>query len=212
MGLIYNKPGNDTLQLKELLPGKLKEGKLIIFSAPSGAGKTTIVKYLLSRIPNISFSISCTTRPKRENEIEGKDYYFITNEEFKTHIQDGKFIEYEEVYPEKFYGTLNSEIQRLWNEGKHVIFDIDVQGGINLKKQFKDRALALFVAPPSLKELEIRLKNRNTETEENIKIRIEKADKELSYAKEFDTILINENLEKTKLKAEALVKSFLEIN
>lgn len=212
MGLIYIKPGNDTLQLTELLPGKLKEGKLIIFSAPSGAGKTTLVKYLLSRIPEISFSVSCTTRPQRKNETEGKDYYFLTEEEFKTKIEAGEFIEYEEVYPGRFYGTLHSEIQRLWGEGKHVIFDIDVQGGVNLKNQFKDRALAVFVTPPSLKELEGRLRNRNTETEENIKIRIEKADKELSYAKNFDAVLINDTLEKAESKAETLVKIFLNSN
>lgn len=211
MGLIYQKPGNDTFQLKELLPGKPMEGKLIIFSAPSGAGKTTIVQYLLSIFPEISFSISCTTRPKRENEVDGKDYYFLTEEQFQEKIKNNEFIEYEEVYKGRYYGTLNSEIERLWNQGKHVIFDIDVRGGLNLKKQFKDRALAIFIAPPSLKDLEERLKNRNTENLESLLTRIQKADEELSFAKDFDAVIINDNLEKAQNKAKTLVKNFLDI-
>lgn len=211
MGLIYQKPGNDTFQLKELLPGKPMEGKLIIFSAPSGAGKTTIVQYLLSIFPEISFSISCTTRPKRENEVDGKDYYFLTEEQFQEKIKNNEFIEYEEVYKGRYYGTLHSEIERLWNQGKHVIFDIDVRGGLNLKKQFKDRALAIFIAPPSLKDLEERLKNRNTENLESLLTRIQKADEELSFAKDFDTVIINDNLEKAQNKAKTLVKNFLDI-
>lgn len=212
MGLIYQKPGNDTFQLKELLPGKNLEGKLIIFSAPSGAGKTTIVKYLLTIFPEIAFSISCTTRPKREFEVNGKDYYFLTEKEFKEKIKNNEFIEYEEVYEGRFYGTLHSEIERLWNQGKHVIFDIDVKGGLNLKKQFKERALAIFIAPPSLKDLEERLKNRNTENSDSLLARIEKADEELSFAKDFDVVIINDNLEKAQNKAKTLVKNFLEIN
>lgn len=211
MGLIYQKPGNDTFQLKELLPGKPMEGKLIIFSAPSGAGKTTIVQYLLSIFPEISFSISCTTRPKRENEVDGKDYYFLTEEQFQEKIKNNEFIEYEEVYKGRYYGTLHSEIERLWNQGKHVIFDIDVRGGLNLKKQFKDRALAIFIAPPSLKDLEERLKNRNTENLESLLTRIQKADEELSFAKDFDAVIINDNLEKAQNKARTLVKNFLDI-
>lgn len=211
MGLIYQKPGNDTFQLKELLPGKPMEGKLIIFSAPSGAGKTTIVQYLLSIFSEISFSISCTTRPKRENEVDGKDYYFLTEEQFQEKIKNNEFIEYEEVYKGRYYGTLHSEIERLWNQGKHVIFDIDVRGGLNLKKQFKDRALAIFIAPPSLKDLEERLKNRNTENLESLLTRIQKADEELSFAKDFDAVIINDNLEKAQNKAKALVKNFLDI-
>ncbi|WP_370513733.1 guanylate kinase [Apibacter sp. B2912] len=211
MGLIYQKPGNDTFQLKELLPGKPMEGKLIIFSAPSGAGKTTIVQYLLSIFPEISFSISCTTRPKRENEVDGKDYYFLTEEQFQEKIKNNEFIEYEEVYKGRYYGTLYSEIERLWNQGKHVIFDIDVRGGLNLKKQFKDRALAIFIAPPSLKDLEERLKNRNTENLESLLTRIQKADEELSFAKDFDAVIINDNLEKAQNKAKTLVKNFLDI-
>ncbi|MCT6868390.1 guanylate kinase [Apibacter sp.] len=212
MGLIYQKPGNDTFQLKELLPGKNLEGKLIIFSAPSGAGKTTIVKYLLTIFPEIAFSISCTTRPKREFEVNGKDYYFLTEKEFKEKIKNNEFIEYEEVYEGRFYGTLHSEIERLWNQGKHVIFDIDVKGGLNLKKQFKERALAIFIAPPSLKDLEERLKNRNTENSDSLLARIQKADEELSFAKDFDVVIINDNLEKAQNKAKTLVKNFLEIN
>lgn len=211
MGLIYQKPGNDTFQLKELLPGKPMEGKLIIFSAPSGAGKTTIVQYLLSIFPEISFSISCTTRPKRENEVDGKDYYFLTEEQFQEKIKNNEFIEYEEVYKGRYYGTLHSEIERLWNQGKHVIFDIDVRGGLNLKKQFKNRALAIFIAPPSLKDLEERLKNRNTENLESLLTRIQKADEELSFAKDFDAVIINDNLEKAQNKAKTLVKNFLDI-
>lgn len=211
MGLIYQKPGNDTFQLNELLPGKPMEGKLIIFSAPSGAGKTTIVQYLLSIFPEISFSISCTTRPKRENEVDGKDYYFLTEEQFQEKIKNNEFIEYEEVYKGRYYGTLHSEIERLWNQGKHVIFDIDVRGGLNLKKQFKDRALAIFIAPPSLKDLEERLKNRNTENLESLLTRIQKADEELSFAKDFDAVIINDNLEKAQNKAKTLVKNFLDI-
>lgn len=211
MGLIYQKPGNDTFQLKELLPGKPMEGKLIIFSAPSGAGKTTIVQYLLSIFPEISFSISCTTRPKRENEVDGKDYYFLTEEQFQEKIKNNEFIEYEEVYKGRYYGTLHSEIERLWNQGKHVIFDIDVRGGLNLKKQFKDRALAIFISPPSLKDLEERLKNRNTENLESLLTRIQKADEELSFAKDFDAVIINDNLEKAQNKAKTLVKNFLDI-
>lgn len=211
MGLIYQKPGNDTFQLKELLPGKPMEGKLIIFSAPSGAGKTTIVQYLLSIFPEISFSISCTTRPKRENEVDGKDYYFLTEEQFQEKIKNNEFIEYEEVYKGRYYGTLHSEIERLWNQGKHVIFDIDVRGGLNLKNQFKDRALAIFIAPPSLKDLEERLKNRNTENLESLLTRIQKADEELSFAKDFDAVIINDNLEKAQNKAKTLVKNFLDI-
>ncbi|MGM5630400.1 guanylate kinase [Apibacter raozihei] len=209
MALVYHKPGNDTLQLKELLPGKHIEGKLIILSAPSGAGKTTIVQYLLSVIPELSFSISCTTRPKRENETDGKDYYFLTETEFREKIEGKEFIEFEEVYKNRFYGTLHTEIDRLWNQGKHVIFDIDVQGGLNLKKQFGDRALALFIAPPSLKELEERLRSRNTENEETLKMRIEKADQELSFANNFDHVIVNDNLEKAKNKAHKLITSFL---
>ncbi|MDR1876793.1 MAG: guanylate kinase [Flavobacteriaceae bacterium] len=211
MGLVYHKPGNDTFQLKELLPGKLAEGKLVIFSAPSGAGKTTIVQHLLSVIPEISFSISCTTRPMRGNETDGKDYYFLTEEEFKIKIRNREFIEYEEVYEGRFYGTLHSEIERVWSQGKHVIFDIDVKGGLNLKNQFQDKSLAIFIAPPSLKDLEERLKNRNTEDEETLKTRIQKADEELSYAKDFDAVIINDNLDKAKVKAENLVRAFLNI-
>jgi guanylate kinase len=212
MGLIYQKPGGDTFELKSgLLPGKMAEGKLIIFSAPSGSGKTTLVKHLLKHIPELSFSVSCTTRDKRKNEIDGKDYYFLTVDEFKQKIKNQEFIEYEEVYGGRYYGTLHTEIDRLWNAGKHVIFDIDVKGGLNLKKQFKERALAVFVSPPSLTELEKRLRERCTESEETLKMRLDKADKELSYAKDFDVVLVNENLEKAEIKAEKLVKSFLNL-
>ena len=210
MGLIYQKPGGVTFELKSgMLPGKMAEDKLIIFSAPSGSGKTTIVKYLLERIPELSFSVSCTTRNKRENEIDGRDYYFLTVEEFQEKIKNKEFIEYEEVYEGQYYGTLHSEITRLWNAGRHVIFDIDVKGGLNLKQQFKERALAVFISPPSLAELGKRLHERSTENEETLKIRLDKADAELSYAKNFDMVLINDDLQKAEEKAEKLVKSFL---
>lgn len=206
MGIVYQKNNAATFQI---VPGKMNNGKLVIFSAPSGAGKTTIVKHLLEKIPNLFFSISCTTRDKRENETHGKDYYFLSVEDFKNKIENKEFIEYEEVYNNRFYGTLHSEIDRLWKEGKHVIFDVDVKGGINLKKQFKDRALAIFVSPPSLEELEKRLINRETEDQNTLKMRVEKAEQEMQYSKEFDVILVNDDLEKTQAQAVKLVEDFL---
>jgi guanylate kinase len=186
-----------------------EKGKCIIISAPSGAGKTTIVHHLLKIFPELEFSVSATSRPKRPNEEDGKDYYFLSPEEFKKRIENKEFIEWEEVYPNQFYGTLKSEIERIWNSGKHVIFDVDVVGGLNLKKIFKDKALAIFIMPPSLEELEKRLRQRKTEPEEKIRMRLEKAQQEISRAKEFDKIVVNDNLTHAVADAEKFVRDFL---
>lgn len=187
-----------------------KQGKLIVFSAPSGSGKTTIVHHLLEQKDlNLGFSVSATSRPMRSNEEEGKDYYFITNEAFLEHIRQNDFLEWEEVYKDNFYGTLQSEIERIWNEGKAVIFDIDVVGGLRIKNKYPESTIAVFVQPPSKEVMEQRLRNRKTETEDKIMERLNKAEKELRFAKEFDFILINDNLETAKKDAERLVDSFL---
>lgn len=186
------------------------EGKLIIFSAPSGSGKTTIVRHLLTRFPDkIAFSISASTRSPRGTEVDGKDYYFISKEEFLHRIAQEQFIEFEEVYSGTYYGTLRSELDRIWAEGKHVIFDIDVIGGLRLKRKFGERALAIFVNPPSLGILESRLRGRGTDSEDKLRERVEKARKELAYAAQFDVILTNDSLEEAFARAEALVGGFL---
>lgn len=186
------------------------EGKLIIFSAPSGAGKTTIVKHLLAKYPDkISFSISASTREARTGEVHGKDYYFISKEEFLHRIAKKEFIEFEEVYSGTFYGTLRSEVDRIWSMGRHVIFDIDVEGGLHLKRKFGERALAVFVQPPSLDVLAQRLRGRGTDNEEKLQERIVKAEKELGYAGRFDVILQNDDLEKACTEAERLLLDFL---
>ncbi|MEZ5082545.1 MAG: guanylate kinase [Bacteroidales bacterium] len=183
----------------------MKQGKLIIFSAPSGAGKTTIVKYLLSTDLPIAFSVSAASRPIRPNETNGKDYLFIKPEEFKKKIKNNEFLEWEEVYEDHFYGTLKSEVQRMWDEGKHVVFDVDVEGGLNIKKFYGDKALAIFIMPPTAAHLEQRLRDRSTESEESLKKRLTKANYELTYADKFDTVLINDDLEEAKKKAYKLV-------
>jgi guanylate kinase len=186
------------------------EGKLIIFSAPSGAGKTTIVKWLLEKFNDkIAFSISASIREPRDGEVNGKDYYFITKEEFLHRIAKKEFVEFEEVYSGTFYGTLRAEIERIWMEGKAVIFDIDVIGGLHLKKKFGENALAIFVQPPSLDVLVERLRGRGTDTEEKLKERIEKAGKELAYAEKFDVILKNDDLDKACQEASELLLDFL---
>ncbi|MGV6844563.1 MAG: guanylate kinase [Lutibacter sp.] len=186
------------------------KGKLIVFSAPSGSGKTTIVHYLLSKKElNLDFSISATSREKRGKEIHGKDYYFISLEKFKEHIKKNDFVEWEEVYTNNFYGTLKKEIERIWALGKHVIFDIDVIGGLNIKSQFIKQTLAIFVQPPSIEEMERRLRGRNTDTEEKIKERVLKATLEMKFAKDFDEILLNDNLNDAKENAYNLVAKFL---
>lgn len=188
----------------------MKKGKLIIFSAPSGAGKTTLVRHLLNSRSDLAFSISCCTRDKRDGEIDGKDYYFLNVDDFKQKVNNNEFAEWEEVYENHFYGTLKSEIQRIWNGNQQVLFDIDVKGGLNLKKQFGDKALAIFVQPPSVEELKNRLTKRNTDSPEKLKIRIAKANEELSFASDFDVIVVNDDLNQAKKEVEFLVKSFLE--
>ncbi len=188
----------------------MANGKLIIFSAPSGSGKTTIVKHLLKIFSNdLEFSISATSREKRGQEENGKDYYYLTTEEFKSKILANEFLEWEEVYAGVHYGTLRSEVDRIWAKGKHVIFDIDVEGGLNLKKQFGDKALAVFVMPPSIKILEERLNSRSTDSPESIARRVEKAEKELKTADLFDVFILNEILEDALLKAEKIVSDFI---
>lgn len=171
------------------------EGKLIIISAPSGAGKTTIVKEILKKDLPLAFSISACSRDKRENEVDGKDYYFIEKEAFEEKIAKKEFLEWEEVYQGSYYGTLKSELNRIWNENKHVLFDVDVVGGLNIKKQFPKNSLAIFIQPPSIQELQNRLLNRGTETEKSLAKRIQKAEKELEFGRNFDVVVVNEKLE-----------------
>jgi guanylate kinase len=187
----------------------MKQGKLIIFSAPSGAGKTTIVKHLLTKFPELCFSISATTRESRGTELHEKDYYFISKEDFLHKVAHQEFVEFEEVYNGTFYGTLRSEIERIWNAGQHVIFDIDVEGGLRLKRKYEDDALAIFVQPPSLEVLIERLSGRGTDSVEKLQERFIKAEKELKYADKFDVILKNYDLETACLEAEKLVSDFL---
>lgn len=187
-----------------------KEGKLLIFSAPSGSGKTTIVRHLLE-FPelNLEFSISATSRERRGEEVDGEHYYFISLKDFKSHIKNGDFLEWEEVYRDNFYGTLKKEVERIWAQGKHVIFDIDVAGGLRIKKKFPDQTLAVFVKPPSVDELKIRLKKRKTESEDKINMRIAKASVELATAPQFDTIINNTDLDTAKAEAYNLVADFI---
>lgn len=187
----------------------MTQGKLIIFSAPSGAGKTTIVKHLLKKFPSICFSISATTRPSRGDEQHEKDYYFISQEDFLHKVAHQEFVEFEEVYNGTFYGTLRSEIERIWNDGKHVIFDIDVEGGLRLKRKYEDDALAIFVQPPSLDVLKERLSGRGTDSEEKLQERFIKAEKELEYADKFDVVLKNYDLQVACAEAEKLVSDFI---
>ena len=183
--------------------------KLIIFSAPSGSGKTTIVKEIMKQYPNLKFSISATTRPMRKGEQNGVDYHFLSPEEFKKKIKKNEFAEWEEVYTDRFYGTLNSEIERIWQQGNHVVFDVDVKGGLNLKKHFAEKALAIFVKAPSIQELEKRLKARATDSREDIKSRVEKAEYEMSFAPQFDKIIINDKLQEAVEKTSLLIAEFL---
>jgi guanylate kinase len=185
-------------------------GKAIIVSAPSGAGKTTIVKHLLSVFPRLAFSVSACSRPKRDKEQDGTDYYFITADQFRDKIRKDEFIEWQEVYPGRFYGTLKSEIDRIWLERRTPIFDVDVLGGINLKNYFGDAALAIFIQPPSIKVLEERLRHRGTESEEDIKTRLARGEDELAKAGKFDQIIVNDEISTASSKATEIITTFLD--
>jgi guanylate kinase len=185
------------------------QGKLVIFSAPSGAGKTTIVRRLLAQVPTLEFSVSATSRPPRGDESHGVDYYFFSPDEFRKRVNEDEFVEWEEVYPGQMYGTLLSEVDRIWRKGHHVIFDVDVKGGLNLKKKFGSEALAIFVRPPSMDALEERLRCRATEPEEKIRIRLAKASSELSYESRFDFVLVNDDLERAVNEGYKTVNEFL---
>tara|TARA_R100001369_G_C3318143_1_gene168486 strand:- start:1720 stop:2319 length:600 start_codon:yes stop_codon:yes gene_type:complete len=188
----------------------MEGGKLFVFSAPSGSGKTTIVQYLLAQEElNLDFSISCTSREPRGDEEHGKDYYFISLKDFKQHIKNGDFLEWEEVYRDNFYGTLKSEVERIWAQGKNVIFDIDVVGGLRIKKKYPEKTLAVFVKPPSVDELKRRLKKRKTESDERINMRIAKASVELATAPQFDYIIKNNDLDTALNEAKELVTGFI---
>ncbi|MEM9836509.1 MAG: guanylate kinase [Bacteroidota bacterium] len=191
------------------MSSKVAQGKILIFTAPSGAGKTTIVRHLLQYFPDLAFSVSATTRPPRPGEVDGKDYYFISPETFRNKIKSGEFVEYEEVYPGRFYGTLHAEIDRLWRAGKTIIFDIEVKGATNLKHFYPDSSLAVFVQPPSKELLFERLRNRSTEDEASLQARFARAAEELSYVNNFDRVLINDILADTLAAAEVLTANFL---
>jgi guanylate kinase len=186
------------------------KGKLVIISAPSGAGKTTLVKHLLESGLNLEFSVSATTRTIRKNESDGKDYYFISVDEFRRRIGNHDFVEWEEVYSDHFYGTLKKEIGRIWSNGNNVLFDVDVKGGINLKKNFGNESISIFIMPPSVEELEKRLVRRGTDKPEKIKMRIEKAREEIKLADKFDHIVVNDEVGKALAECKQLVLSFLE--
>ncbi len=187
----------------------MKKGKLIIFSAPSGAGKTTVVKHLLQQNFGLEFSISATSRAPRHTEKNSKDYYFLSSDEFMQKVDNNEFLEWEEVYKGTCYGTLKEEVERIRNKGNHVIFDVDVVGGINIKKYYSDDALAIFIQPPSIEELRKRLEGRSTDSAEVIDKRVQKAEYELTFAPQFDTILLSEELQKTLANAEKMVTEFI---
>jgi guanylate kinase len=187
-----------------------KKGKVIIFCAPSGSGKTTIVKHLLRVNPQLMFSVSACTRKQRAGEVDGKDYYFLSQDAFQQKLVQNEFLEYEEVYGGNFYGTLKSEIDRIWSMDKVVLFDVDVVGGLNIKNYFGEQALAIFVKPPSVEVLEERLRFRSTETEETLKIRVGKAVSELAFETKFEQVILNDNLEKALKDAEVLVNEFIQ--
>ncbi|HAV28296.1 MAG TPA: guanylate kinase [Saprospirales bacterium] len=189
------------------------KGKMVIFTAPSGAGKTTIVRHLLKRYKNqLGFSTSATTRDRRDHEVDGKDYYFLSLEKFRQKISDGAFVEYEEVYRDQFYGTLKSEIERIWSLGKHIIFDIEVKGATNIKSIYGDECLAVFIKPPSFSILVERLKNRKSETQSSLSKRISRMKKELSYESSFNEVLVNDLLTVACKEAEIMIESFLNVS
>lgn len=188
-----------------------KIGKLLIFSAPSGAGKTTLVRYLMSQITEMEFSVSACSRKAREGERNGFDYYFLSADEFRKKINNNEFVEWEEVYKDHFYGTLLSEVNRIRNLGKHVVFDVDVKGGISLKQQFANDALAVFVKPPSVEALKERLLGRNTETKDSLKTRLDRAVFELGFEDKFDIVIVNDKLEEAKSEALQMVNNFIKL-
>ena len=192
------------------MSSKTNSGKLIVFSAPSGSGKTTIVRYLLAQEElNLEFSVSATSRAKRGDEIDTKDYYFLSIDDFKQHIKADEFLEWEEVYRDNFYGTFKKEVERIWDLGKHVIFDIDVSGGLRIKRKFPEQTLAIFVKPPSIDALKIRLKKRQTESQDKINMRVAKASAELATAPLFDCIIENDVLEMAQKEAYTTVSQFI---
>ena len=184
-------------------------GKLIIFSAPSGSGKSTIINYLLTQHLNLAFSISATSRPPRGTERDGVEYFFLTPDEFRRRIANNEFLEYEEVYEDRFYGTLKSQVERQLEAGQNVVFDVDVVGGCNIKQHYGDRALSIFIQPPSIEELRKRLEHRATDTPEVIESRLAKAEYELSFAPKFDKVIVNDDLEKAKAEALQTITKFL---
>lgn len=184
-------------------------GQCIVFSSPSGAGKTTIVRHLLNENDSLAFSISATNRDIRKGEREGRDYYFLSTADFRERIEEGSFVEWEEVYEGRYYGTLWGEVERLWREGKQVVFDVDVVGALNLKKVFGERAITIFVQPPSLDALRERLKHRGTETGKALEERLERAEMEMRYAAEFDAVILNDDLDKAMDKARRIIGDFL---
>ena len=186
-------------------------GKVIIFSAPSGSGKSTVVNHILGLHPEMEFSVSATSRPPRGSEQDGVEYLFYNADTFRSLVADHKFVEYEEVYPDRFYGTLKSEVNRIWAKGHVIIFDVDVKGGVSLKKYFGDAALSVFIQAPSVEELRRRLELRGTDTPEAIDQRVAKAAEEMTYAPQFDTVLVNDDLQTALAEAEALVNNFLSI-
>lgn len=188
----------------------MSKGKLIIFSAPSGSGKTTIITWIMSLDLNLGFSVSATSRPPRGQEVNGKDYYFLSPDEFREYISRDAFLEWEEVYTDKYYGTLKSEVEKKLNEGKNILLDVDVMGGLNIKKLYGKQALSIFVQPPGIEVLKQRLEQRGTDSPEVIKERVEKAKWELSFAPQFDNTIINDDLETAKTQCYNLIKAFIE--
>jgi guanylate kinase len=185
------------------------EGKMFIFTAPSGAGKTTIVRHILEKYNFLDFSVSATTRARRDYESDGKDYYFMDVDTFKKKISANEFVEWEEVYMDQFYGTLHSELERVWGQGKHLVFDIDVRGAVNIKSAFGDRCMSVFVKPPSFEVLKKRLTDRNTETAESLARRIEKVRTELNFENCFDIVLVNDDIDIAFIEAEHIVETFI---